>query len=302
MIGSLPEGLGKTPQFRYVYPNTSEMNGSRRDEYPRGGIQQRLDAARALGCDLVELPADLVKKRSEVIRTGLAIGCFLDRSAIARVYRADSVIANRKLVFHTEPQITSGCRLCWHDGSWLRSFLEMQLALSEHLGVCPAAIEIHPGRRPNTVQDIIGAVRALIGTFGNRYGAPPMILLENRTEHVASDGQSIATLWHAANACGSGISEHFGIVLDIQQLFTQTKKCPAAFLHSLAEIPDEALRGFHVHRRHQAPRVHDGIPWPEVFCRIRKLSRDVLINPEVLARGHVSGALEFCRQMLSDTE
>ena len=42
--------------IEYVFPNISSFNRN-----GRGGLHKRYDAAKAHGCDFVEMPADFVK-------------------------------------------------------------------------------------------------------------------------------------------------------------------------------------------------------------------------------------------------
>ena len=146
----------------------------------------------------------------------------------------------------------------WHDQDWLRAFVAMQLEIAEHVGVAPAAIEIHPGSMPNEVDQILAGARALMDAFAERYGQAPLILLENRTGQVVSDGRDLLDVWRAAEAMGAEFVQQFGIVLDVQQLFTQTKPT-APFMQHFGLIPDEALRAFHIHAKHRVPRMGDPI-------------------------------------------
>jgi hypothetical protein len=127
----------------------------------------------------------------------------------------------------------------------------------------------------------------------------PFILLENRTGHVVSGGRDLLDVWRVVEQVGADFSRQFGVVLDVQQLFTQPagRKDNARFLHSLSLIPNEALRAFHVHHRHSVPSLQDPIPWAAVFQRIRQL-RDILINPEIHHRKGIAAAKEFCSQLL----
>jgi hypothetical protein len=85
---------------RFVLPNTSEMNRN-----GRGGLLTRLELGAATGCDLIEVPADFIKNRTEVRLTGLQIGTVLDRKAISILYRSECVPATCRAVLHTEPEI-----------------------------------------------------------------------------------------------------------------------------------------------------------------------------------------------------
>jgi hypothetical protein len=264
----------------------------------RGSILERLQLAQETGCELIEVPADFIKNPTEISLTGLTFGGMLDTRAISILYRREQVPASCRLVLHTEPEINLPSQLRWYDRDWLDSFVRMQLALIEHIGVLPTAIEIHPGKIPNAIDHIVGSVRKLIDSVGNRFGQAPLILLENRTGHVVSDGRDLVNVWRVVEQLGADFSRQFGIVLDVQQLFTQTagRKGTAPFLDSLRLIPNDALRAFHIHHRHGVPSLKDPIPWAAVFQRIREL-REILINPEIHHRKGIAAAKEFCSQL-----
>ncbi len=69
-------------QAHFVYPNVTEFE-------QRGGLAERWARARDIGCDIVEVPADLIKNKTEVERTGQDIGSFLTQSSIELLYRRD---------------------------------------------------------------------------------------------------------------------------------------------------------------------------------------------------------------------
>jgi len=54
----------------YVYPNVTGIP-------QRGGLLQRLLLANKLGCKYIEMPADFIKNKTEITRTGLQIGVFI---------------------------------------------------------------------------------------------------------------------------------------------------------------------------------------------------------------------------------
>lgn len=93
----------------------------------------------------------------------------------------------------------------------------------------------------------------MICAFGNAFGTVPLVLLENRTGQVVSTGRNLLDVWRIVEREGAEFARHLGVVLDVQQLFKQTagrSKHAGGFLGSLGMIPDEALRGFHIHHRH----------------------------------------------------
>jgi hypothetical protein len=165
------------------------------------------------------------------------------------------------------------------------------------LGIAASVIEIHPGDKRNSYADIIEVARRLIERHEEVFGVQPMVLLENRTGQFISTGTDIATFWAAVAKYGTDIKNTFGVVLDIQQLYTSTK---ADFFHQFQDLPLKAIRGLHIHSRHQPPASDDNIPWGFVFERIAQIRGQVLINPEILHKSHVSSAIEFCERMLKE--
>ncbi len=56
----------------------------------------------------------------------------------------------------------------------------------------------------------------------NACGEAPLILLKNRTGQVVSTGRDLAEFWCTVEKHGVELAERLGVVLDVQQLFTQT--------------------------------------------------------------------------------
>ena len=78
------------------------------------------------------------------------------------------------------------------------------------------------------------------------------ILLENRTDQFITSGSDIARFRDFVIKDDPWLLENFGIVLDIQQLSTKTKQ---NFLSSFHQIPDDCLKGFHIHRSAPPPVI-----------------------------------------------
>jgi hypothetical protein len=173
----------------------------------------------------------------------------------------------------------------------------MVLDLSDFLGAPPAKIEIHPGDSRNSFSDIIYGVKTIQIGFSNTFGIVPEILLENRTGQFISEGSAISKLWEYVIQNNPEIAESFGIVLDVQQLSTVTRK---NFLQSFHQIPPTCLKGFHIHRFHKPPKIGDGIPWKEVFEKIGGISHNVIINPEIHHKNQVLGVIGFCKEMIRE--
>lgn len=274
----------------YVYPNTSEIP-------QRGGLEYRSRLAKAAGCSFIEVPADLIKKESEVNLTGQEFCTFLTKESIGKLYTPTQDKSGIvPYILHTDPALNKQARLRWNDPAWTDKFVRMILDISEFLGSPPAKVEIHPGNRKNSFADIIRSVRAIQAGFRDSYGKTPEILLENRTGQFISRGSAIAGLWDYVMQNDPALAETFGIVLDVQQLSTVTRE---NFLSSFNEIPLSCLKGFHIHRLHRPPAVGDGIPWAEVFARIASIEHDIIINPEIHHNNQVAGVIGFCDAMMT---
>ena len=66
----------------YVYPNVSGI-------VQRGGLLERWKLAKKLGYAYIEIPADFVKNKTQIKKTGLKLGSFLNESAIHILYKKD---------------------------------------------------------------------------------------------------------------------------------------------------------------------------------------------------------------------
>ncbi len=83
----------------YVYPNVSGIQ-------QRGGLVDRWQLAKELRCSYVEVPADFIKNKTEIEKTGLNLGDFLTEKAIAALYsEATNVPRKLKYIIHTEPSL-----------------------------------------------------------------------------------------------------------------------------------------------------------------------------------------------------
>jgi hypothetical protein len=277
----------------FVFPNTADIR-------QRGGLEDRSRLAKAAGCRFIEVPADLIKNKTEAATTGQEFSTFLTKESIKKLYAPTE--DRREIlpyIFHTDPALNPMVRLRWNDPAWTEEYVGMILEISDYLGTPPAKIEIHPGDRENTFMDIVRGVKAFQSGFHDSYGKSPEILLENRTGQFISRGSAIAGLREYTTKHYPELADTFGIVLDVQQLSTVTR---ANFLSSFNEVPSEFLKGFHIHRLHRPPMLDDGIPWLEVFGRITSIEHDVIINPEVLHNNLVAGVIGFCNELLKRTE
>ena len=270
----------------------------------RSGLLRRWSFAKKLKCKYIEVPADFAKS-----------GKPLGKEAILNLYeRNENVLPEElKYILHTEPVLRGHDVLKWSDKGWLDKFANMLIFLSEFLGKPASIIEIHPGdRRKSFFKDIVKSIRFLLDKYSEAFGVEPLILLENRTKQRISRGREIRDLWNFLSENHSDLKDKFGIVLDIQQLYTRERRdlekklktiqlgiLRARLIEAFDIIPSEALKGFHIHCKHKVPDQHDEIPWKLVFNRIKRLESHMIINPEVLNEKWVEPTIEFCEDLLS---
>jgi len=287
-------------KVQYVYPNVSEIE-------QRGNLLERWKLAKELNCEYVEVPADFIKNKTEIDKTGLNLGNFLTKEAIGVLYKKNYYHVPDEIayVLHTEPSlirddgygIAYQSPLKWYDKEWVTSLVEMTISISDFLEKPAKAIEIHPGDRRNSFSDIAQSVEILLKAYKERFGIEPLVLLENRTGQFISCGKDILKLWEFVSQQYPQLQNKLGIVLDVQQLYTVAKK---KFLEELELIPLDALRGFHIHTKHGVPTLADSIPWKQVFGLLLETKGRVLVNPEVLHRRQVKHTITFCQEMISN--
>jgi hypothetical protein len=172
----------------------------------------------------------------------------------------------------------------------------MVASISRFMNFPASAIEIHPGDARNTYNDLIAGMMILFDQYARIMHSEPLILLENRTGQIISNGSEIASFWKLLVETSPELKGKVGIVLDVQQLFTVTRK---GFLKALDTIPLEAIRGLHIHHKHGIPRKEDIIPWDRVFNKIRLAKDGIIINPEVLRKSWVEPTIMFCKESLA---
>ena len=282
-------------KIEFVYPNVSSIK-------QRGGLTERAILAESAGCEFVEMPADLVKNKSEVERTGLELGGFLTKSEIEILYNSSHHNELNRYILHTEPSLTRTDKngitykapLKWWDNEWRTKTISMICEISSFLGSPPYAIEIHPGDQRNTFQSIKESSELFYFEYESRFNRIPLILLENRTGQFISNGDHMYNFWMFLS--GWEYKEYFGYVVDIQQLFTTTK---GRFKEHLFKIPNDSIKGFHIHAKHRLPSDNDSIPWELVSQKLHNISvESFIINPEVHHKQQVIPTIKFCKMNL----
>jgi hypothetical protein len=286
------------PGAHYIYPNVTEVA-------QRGGLLERWRLAEPLECTHIEVPADFIKNRTEVERTGQDIGSFLTRASIETLYEQETGIPyTLEYALHTESGIPrtdpSGrpvrTHLKWHDPEWVEAFGDMLIEIADYLGVPPDIIEIHPGDRKNTPAHIAQAVYTLVAAHRNAFGVEPLVLLENRGDQSIATAGQIRSFWTALTGQHPEVAEQAGIELDVQHLYAAAG---ADFFSSLRQIPPASLKAFTIHHNLTPPSLQDEIPWSQAFGMIGGLADFPLIKPEVYQKSRVPEAIDFCERMLA---
>ena len=172
----------------YVYPNVSGIS-------QRGELLERWQLAKKLGCKYIEVPADFIKNKTEMERTGLNLGDFLEEEAIVVLYKKDYYIPQKlKYILHTEPSLVRRdgyglsyqAPLEWYDKKWRRKFVSLVISISNFFGISAAAIEIHPGDRRNSFRDIVASIGFLLDKYHQKFKVEPLVLVEKNKKSSAT--------------------------------------------------------------------------------------------------------------------
>jgi hypothetical protein len=141
----------------FVFPNLSGF----KPKNSRGRLLNRWDNAKQHGFNLVEVPANFVKE-NEAKFLGLNKCEFLTKEAVNKLYSKNNELpSDIKYILHTEFK----CSLKWYNESWVEQFIKMNIDISRHLGSPPTMIEIHPGKKSNTYQNIAESAIKLFNEF-----------------------------------------------------------------------------------------------------------------------------------------
>lgn len=296
----------------YTYPNTSSIP-------QRGGLKSRYLKLKEVNKQLnspifqnVEIPADFIKKKSEEKKTGLSVGSFLNYNAVKEIYTNDHIVNEIKYILHTEPIFKrkgakgfNTPKLQWYNPSWFDRFCKHIFSIIDFFCSTPYAIEIHPGEYEegkNNEKTLSKAIQGLHGAYTDRYGEEVLIFIENRTNQYIQDGSDIESFWKLFSRDYPNLIHKTGIVLDIQQLYTATKKFKKDFKIEFSKIPPNSLIGAHIHEKHKTPRFKY-IP-KEIWEFVAKeqqwtnQNRAFHILPEVHPHSHVIETYTFCKRFL----
>ncbi len=285
----------------FVFPNVSGVNSKNF----RGGLLNRWEKAEQHGFAFVEIPAHFVRK-TETKFLGLSKSEFLTKEAINKLYlRDDKLPRDIKYILHTEPALASKHCLKWYSEQWVKQFIKMNIDISNHLGLPPTMIEIHPGKKPNTYQDVAESVIKIFNNFKDEFKVKPTILIENRTEHIISNGIQMREFWGYLVKNYPLYKTYIGFVVDFRTMYTQVSKdysnnVNSHFIDNIELIPEESIKGCHIHNSHtKAPTIRDAVPWHSVFNKIISVNNDLILNPEVFSPRLALETKKFCINMFN---
>lgn len=176
---------------------------------------------------------------------------------MSAIYLCDS-IKDVRYSLHTEPALPrSGAgylpttaKLKWCDEGWVETFAFHVFNVVDFLGVVPEMVELHPGYRSNTINDVAKGISKLLRPWTERYEKVPKFLLENRSGQIISRGPDLKRFWDECLSLGPEQHSRLGLIIDAQQLYTMAR---GSYVSDLAQIPPEAVWEYHIHSRHSVP-------------------------------------------------
>ena len=291
----------------FTYPNIASFT-------QRGSLKQRQNELKKINAkyktqdfQIVEIPADFVKNKTEEIKTGLKVGSMLDQKSVKKLYSKTVFKTNIKYILHTEPVFrrygSNGSvtpQLRWYDNNWIEKFLKHVFSIIDFLEVNPYAIEIHPSKSQgdkNNIRVFSEAIKRLCDEYNQKYYEKVLILIENRTGQYIQNGEDIRDFWRFFKDKCPDLVANVGIMLDIQQLYTVTKD---NFISEFSKIPKDCLYGVHIHTRHGIPSIFDDVPWEHVSDELKSTGskdRPFHILPEVHHSKQVEETYLFCKEV-----
>jgi hypothetical protein len=285
----------------FVFPNVGGFNSKN----SRGRLLNRWEKAQQHGFNFVEVPAHFVRD-TETKFLGLSKSEFLTKEAINKLYSRDNKLPRDiKYILHTEAALASKHCLKWYSEPWVKQFSEMNIDISKHIGSPPGMIEIHPGKEPNKYQCIAESAIKLFNNFEEEFTLKPTILIENRTDHVISNGIQMREFWDYLIKDYPLYQKYIGFVVDFRTMYTQVAKdysnnVNSHFIECIELIPEESIKGCHIHNSHtKAPTIRDSVPWLSVFKKIISVDNDLILNPEVFSPRLALETKEFCIDMIN---
>lgn len=136
----------------FTYPNIGPFNRN-----GRGGLKKRQKELKRVNkkyntndFQLVEIPADFIKNKSEEKKTKLKVCSFLDEKTVQHLYTPGFFDKEIKYVLHTEPVfshqgLNGSCtpKLEWYNPNWVQKFIKHVFSIIDFFQITPYAIEIH---------------------------------------------------------------------------------------------------------------------------------------------------------------
>jgi sugar phosphate isomerase/epimerase len=256
-------------------------------------LAERSSLAEELGCDTLEIPADLIKNPTEEDLTGQPIGGVPSNDSVSKLYRHG--LYGTKLILHTDPGILRHDhngkivipKLRWGDPEWCDRYGKSVGKMVANLEGEVVGVEVHPGNEEGSLEDLARGIVDFSHGVRSVAGKQPLFLIENkyrqRVERIETMIELIDRLPH---------NEHFDLVIDVMNLWkTYRSRMPEA----ISSIPWVHVRALHLHFSHRAPSNDDPVGWPAIFEEVRGQPRSMFLNPEVFHTSELEKALSFIK-------
>ena len=280
----------------FTYPNIGTFHTSEN----RGSLNTRLISLENINSQyktndfqIIEIPANFLKD-----------GSMINPKTVNDYYSAELDDNELKYILHTEPVENNKKQLKWYDPSWMNQFLKHIFSIIDFLGIEPYAIELHPGiflEGQNNIKVFSEAINTLYSKFFEKYDKNVLIFIENRTKQYIASGDDLKEFWEVFSTRYSQLMDHVGIILDIQQLYTNSKFFGDSFIDEFNKIPNNSLFGVHIHHNHGTPSIENDIPWKYVADTLDskiKSDRPFHVLPEVQNPKQVEETYKFCKKVL----
>lgn len=182
----------------------------------------------------------------------------------------------------------------------------MLIEIGEHLGTFPHTIEIHPGSPKTTAAQYVLAMKIFRTVFEEHTGQMPDIVLENLTVSHVHSGVHLAEIGELFEitdpAHDPAFRESCGFVVDISGIWTANKQRKEAYPVSFDAIPTKAVKGLHVHLKHQpVDEAQNPAFWAYFREWLTTIDHPIFINPEIHTMEAFLELYPYCRE-LSVTE
>ncbi|WP_048190500.1 hypothetical protein [Methanobacterium sp. SMA-27] len=288
----------KVKEIIFTYPNIGIFHTSEN----RDSLKTRLMSLEDINSkyktrdfNLIEMPANFLKNDSMV-----------NPKTVSDYYSIEQLDDNElKYMLHTEPVENNKKQLKWYDPRWMNQFLKHIFSIIDFLGIEPYAIELHPGtflEGQNNIKVFSEGINTLYTTFFEKYHKKVIIFVENRIRQFIASGEDLNEFWEFFSTKYPQLADKVGIVLDIQQLYTNSKFFGESFTDEFDKIPNNSLYGVHIHHNHGTPSIEDDIPWKYVADNLDskiKSDRPFHVLPEVHNPTQVEETYNFCKNILN---